>query len=42
MTDKQRKICEDLGWKVYEDKEDNGMAWNDAASAAFHEVINQQ
>lgn len=24
------------------EKEDNGMAWNDAASAAFHEVINQQ
>ena len=24
------------------EKEDNGMAWNDAASAAFHEVIDQQ
>ena len=24
------------------EKEDNGMAWNDAASASFHEVINQQ
>lgn len=22
MTDKQRKICEDLGWKVYEDGDD--------------------
>lgn len=24
------------------EKENNGMAWNDAASAAFHEVIDQQ
>ena len=24
------------------EKEDNGMAWNDAASAAFHEVIDHQ
>ena len=22
MSDKQRKICEDLGWKVYEDGDD--------------------
>ena len=22
MTDKQRKICEDLGWKIYEDEDD--------------------
>ena len=22
MTDKQRKICEDLGWEVYETEDD--------------------